>query len=203
MSYDNGDFDFVWGELTPREPMGREEFDKLYDEVMRRSNEHQIAMERLYGQPALDTETAMELLNQMEQQDCIMREEFLKATEGDVLMVAPRCRGKSHPMLNMEAIAEAARKFGEAAENAQAIFVVTDECLAQNPQLKEIALQFGGKIITSEKMPQAIDCIDELTHTLHKAKPKIEQFGRGFRAFGDGRTSKGDRRRKRQQWRRK
>lgn len=203
MSHDNGDFDFLWGEMTPRDPMGREEFDKLYDEAMERGNEHQIAMERLYGQPALDTETALELLNQMEEQDCILRREFLEATEGGVLMVAPRCRGKAHPLLNMEAIAEAARKFGEAAENAQAIFVVTAECLAQNPQLKEIALQFGGKIITSEKMPQAIDCIDELTDTLRKAQPKVEQFGRGIRAEGDGRSRKGDRRRKRQQWRRK
>ena len=203
MSHDNGDFDFLWGEMTPREPMGREEFDKLYDELMERGNEHQIAMERLYGQPALDTETAMELLNQMEQQDCIVRREFLEATEGGVLATSSRCGGKVHPMLNMEQIAEAARKLGEAAENAQAIFVVTAECLAQNPQLKEIALQFGGKIITSEKMPQAIDCIDELTHTLRKAQPKAQQLGRGLRPLGEGRTSKGDRRRKRQQWRRK
>ncbi|QMV29733.1 hypothetical protein [Vibrio phage vB_VnaS-AQKL99] len=179
MSHDNGDFDFLWGEMTPREPIGREEFDKLYDEVMERTNAFQ-----------LEQETAMEL-------------ERLAEMEQPVLMVAPRCRGKAHPMLNMEAIAEAARKFGEAAENAQAIFVVTAECLAQNPQLKEIALQFGGKIITSEKMPQAIDCIDELTHTLRKAQPKAQQLGRGLRPIGEGRTSKGDRRRKRQQWRRK
>lgn len=174
MSHDNGDFDFLWGEMTPRDPMGREEFDKLYDEAMERTNAFQI-----------ERETAMEL-------------ERLAQMEQPVLMCAPRCGGKSHLtlMLRMEAIAEAAEK-------AQTIFVVTDECLAKNPQLEEIALQFGGKIITSEKMPQAIDCIDELTHTLRKAQPKAQQLGRGLRPLGEGRTSKGDRRRKRQQWRNK
>lgn len=34
MSYDNGDFDFAWGELTPREPMGREEFDDVYYRIV-------------------------------------------------------------------------------------------------------------------------------------------------------------------------
>ncbi|ANO57463.1 hypothetical protein [Vibrio phage vB_VhaS-tm] len=176
MAYDNGDFDMLWGEMTPREPLGKEEFDKLYDESMERVNAFQ-----------LEHETAMELerLAEMETPVCIV----------------PRGHGKTHPMLNMEQIAEAARKFGEAVGNAQAIFVVTAECLAQNPQLEEIAAQFGGKIITSEKMPEAIDSIDALTHTLKQAQPKVEQFGRGMRAHSDGPSRKGERRRKRQQWR--
>lgn len=191
MAYDNGDFDMLWGEMTPREPMGKEEFDKLYDESMERVNAFQ-----------LDQETAMELMNEVEKHNSILREEFLNAEQGTVYANA-RGHGKTHPLLRMEQIAEAARKFGQAVGNAQAIFVVTAECLANNPQLEEIAAQFGGKIITSEKMPEAIDSIDALTHTLKQAQPKVEQFGRGMRAHSDGPSRKGERRRKRQQWRRK
>lgn len=201
MAYDNGDFDFTWGEMTPRDPMSKEEFDKLYDECMERGDAHQRALMQAYAQPALDQETHMELMNQFEQS--VRGAQYTHLAQDDVQIINPRGHGKTHPMLNMEQIAEAARKFGEAAANAQAIFVVTAECLANNPQLVEIAAQFGGKIITSEKMPEAIDSIDALTHTLKQAQPKVEQFGRGMRAHSDGPSRKGERRRKRQQWRRK
>ncbi|QQM14121.1 hypothetical protein pVco14_071 [Vibrio phage pVco-14] len=193
MAYDNGDFDFTWGEMNPREPLSREEFDKLYDECMERGDAHQRALMEAYAHPPLDQETHYALMEQAEQMHA----------EDRALAIRPRCHGNQDPVIMLEAIAEAAKLLGKAAEKAQVVFVVTAECLAQNPQLEEIAAQFGGKIITSETMPKAIDATDILSDTLKQAQPKVEQFGRSMRAHSDGPSRKGERGRKRQQWRRK
>lgn len=139
-----------------------------------------------YGR--LELETQMEL-------------DRLAELEDPICFIQPRGHGKHDPVILLEHIAEAARMFGEAVKHKAPIFVVTADCLAMHPELQEIASGLGGSIITSEEMPKPDAAFDNMVQALKNAQPKVQHFSNANLNV-NGRTSKGDRRRKRQQWHR-
>ncbi|CAM0075542.1 hypothetical protein VPHK251G3_0076 [Vibrio phage K251 g3] len=139
-----------------------------------------------YGR--LELETQMEL-------------DRLAELEDPICFIQPRGHGKHDPVILLEHIAEAARMFGEAVKHKAPIFVVTADCLAMHPELQEIALGLGGSIITSEEMPKPDNTLEAAVKAITHAQMPVYR-GCHKHATQGGRTSKGDRRRKRQQWHR-
>lgn len=111
--------------------------EKLFEELSERANEHQLTMERLYG------DSSAKLLADCEEKWEAQRKEFLDCTSGVVASGKDMC--------------EAMQAFGEAADQAAIVFVVNAAMLAQHPELTDIAKQYGGELITSERMPEPED----------------------------------------------
>lgn len=186
--------DFNMEDLYPGEFKVAPFNQKAFDELSERANEHQLMIERLWG------ENSGKLLEEVWAEQQRAEQEFLKAETGNVTLQINQRGGKS-VTLSLQAIAECARKFGEAVKHKAPVFVVTADCLAMHPELQEIASGLGGSIITSEEMPKPDNTLEAAVKAITHAQMPVYR-GCHKHATQGGRTSKGDRRRKRQQWHR-